>query len=181
MTGAAELAGALALLLSIGLLFANRISVAINICAAQAFLCCVALGASRPKYAAVALLAFALSGVAFPLALRRVFRRHGAAPVHRATLLLWAAAIPVFVVTVAAFARLGGSNLPVLGAAILLAGLLLVARGSNDASRIIGLLTSQNGILLAAGAMPDLPLLTCVLVALPLLPALGLANAWLRS
>jgi hypothetical protein len=181
VTGAAELAGALALLLSVGLLFANRISAAMNICTAQVLLCCIAFGASRPMSAAVALLALALSGVAFPLALHRMFRRHPAALVHRATLLLWTAAIPVLVVCVAAFARLGGGNLPALGAAILLTGLLLVARGSNDASRIIGLLSSQNGILLAAGAMPDLPLLTCVLVALPLLPALGLANAWLRS
>ncbi len=65
-------AGAAALLLSIGLLWARRIDTAVRLCALQAVFAATSLGEAA---LAVALLAFALNGVALPVALARMHRR----------------------------------------------------------------------------------------------------------
>ena len=66
MTG---VAGAAALLLSVGLLCARRIDTAVRLCALQALSAAVALAETAT---AAAILAFACNGVALPLALARI-------------------------------------------------------------------------------------------------------------
>ena len=72
-------AGAAALLLSIGLLCARRIDTAVWLCALQAVFAAMSLGEAA---VAIALLAFALNGVALPVAIARIEQR-GAADAAR--------------------------------------------------------------------------------------------------
>ena len=62
----------------------------------------------------------------------------------------------------------------------MLLGLLLVVLRQHPLAPALGLLSSQNGLLLVAAAIPDLPPSAVLLVVLPLLPGSLLANAWLR-
>ena len=83
-------------------------------------------------------------------------------------------AIGVLLVTAFGFGSLG--NGIASGVAVVLLGLLLAARGAAP----IGLLSAQNGVVLVAAAIPDLPPESMLFATLPLLPALLLAHAWLR-
>lgn len=187
MTGAAALAAALALALSIALLCARRIGTAAIICAIQALLSAAALAALRWQPAATALVAFALNGIALPLALLRVVHRPAMSPViatRNGAVGFWLAVLMLSTLVVAAFTQARpspASDSLVLGSSIVLLGLLLVAQRSHPLAPVLGLLSSQNGLLLVAGATPDLPLSARLVVILPLVPGLILANAWLRQ
>ena len=61
-----------------------------------------------------------------------------------------------------------------------LLGLLLAVMRSDAWAPALGLLSSQNGLVLVAGASPDLSLLAALAVAVPLVPGLVLAGKWLR-
>jgi len=61
----------------------------------------------------------------------------------------------------------------------LLGPLLMVVR-SHALAPALGLLSSQNGLVLVAGALSDVSLPAAVAVAVPLVPALVLAESWLR-
>jgi len=164
MTGAA---GDAALLLSIGLLCVRRIGVAMVLCALQAVSAAASFCAMRPW---MALLGLALNGIALPLAIIRAERTTLAAGKD---LVAW---LPAIAVPVASAELLTG---PVAaGMSVVLLGLLLALR--SPAAPEIGFLSSQNGLVLVGAAHPDLPLSAAVAVALPLLPALLVANAWLR-
>jgi hypothetical protein len=58
-----------------------------------------------------------------------------------------------------------------------LLGLLLAAQSAAP----IGLLSAQNGVVLVAAAIPDLPMESTLSASVPLVPALLLAHAWLRQ
>jgi len=161
-------AATLALLLSIGLLCARRIGTATRLCALQGLCAAAALGGTD---VATALLAGALNGIALPAALAR---SDGAAPlgVRGRAVLSWAAVVALLLATNAAVAP--------AGVAVALLGLSLIGLRSHALLPVVGLLSSQNGIVLVAAAQPALARPMALAVAVPLVPALVLAESWLR-
>ena len=186
MTSAASLAGALALALSIALLCARRFGPAVFVCAIQALLAAIALAGLRWQPAVIAFVAFALNGIALPLALLQVMHRSTMAPVMTArngVVGFWLATLVLLAITIAAFTPIrppSSSDALVLGSSIVLLGLLVIAQRSHPLAPALGMLSSQNGLLLVVSAAPDLPLSARLVVILPLVPGLILANAWLR-
>ncbi|HEY2620899.1 MAG TPA: hypothetical protein VGI78_26415 [Acetobacteraceae bacterium] len=170
-------ASAAALLLSIGLLWARRIDTATQLCALQALSAAVSLGQVAPT---VAILAFALNGVALPLAIARL---HGATMLQArgAALLSWTVALALMALTGMAFAGVGTDGLVAAGASVALLGLLLIAFRAHPLAPVLGFLSSQNGLVMLAGAQSELALPTALAVALPLVPALVLAESWQRQ
>jgi hypothetical protein len=169
-------ASAAALLLSIGLLCARRISTAIQVCALQALCAAVSLGQAAPT---VAILAFALNGVVLPLA---IIRLNGATmPTARGSAVLsWAAAVALLAAAGVAFARVGTDGMVAAGVSVALLGLLLIAFRAHPLAPALGLLSSQNGLAMLAGVQSELSLPTALAVAVPLVPALVLAESWQR-
>jgi hypothetical protein len=165
---------AAALLLSIGLLCARRIDTAVQLCALQALLAAASLGE-----VAVAILAFALNGIVLPLA---VARMNGATmlTVRGNAMLSWTAALALLAVTSVVFSRVGTGGLVAVGASVALLGVLLIVLRSHALAPAVGLLSSQNGLVLVAGAHPGGSLPAALVVAVPLIPALILADNWLR-
>jgi hydrogenase-4 membrane subunit HyfE len=147
----------------------------------------VVLGTPGWRHAFLALVAFALSGVAIPLVLQRVLDRPGMAPaivMRGGNIATWIAALVLLVAAVATFTQVrvgGATDALVFGASIALLGLLLVARRPHPLMPALGLLSAQNGFILAAGATADVPLPALLVIVVPLVPALLAANAWLRQ
>jgi hydrogenase-4 component E len=189
MTGAAGLAGAMALSLSFVLLFAERIDTVLRVCGLQAMAAAVAMGAQGwAEHAAplcfAALLVFALNGMVLPLVLRRLIARANIPLVAgwRSGFAISAVAAAVLVaVPVAGAMRLtqsGQFDPLALGLTILLLGLLILALRWHPLLPALGLLSSQNGVVLAACAIPGLPLPALILATVPLVPALVVASVW---
>jgi hypothetical protein len=169
--------GAAALLLSIGLLCVRRIDTVVRLCALQALFAAASLGETA---LALALLACALNGVALPVALAR---RDGATLLtrRRGAVVSGAAALGLVSATVAGMAQAGtGGMAAVVGVSVALLGLLLLMLRSHGLAPALGLLSSQNGLVLVAGAHPHVSLPAALAVAVPLVPALALADNWLR-
>ncbi len=161
-------AAVLATLLSIGLLCARGIETALWVCGLQGLCAAVTLGAAGSVFAPAVL---ALNGVAVPLAAWRVLTD---AALSAPRLGSWFLAAVLLVVAAAGFGSFG--NGIASGIAVVLLGLLLAAQGGTA----IGLLSAQNGVVLVAAAIPDLPLSSALAAAIPLLPAICLGHAWLR-
>jgi hydrogenase-4 component E len=192
VTGVAASAGALALSLSFATIFLGQFAAALRICVVQALV--IALAAVAQGWALhsaslciAALLIFALNGIALPLALRRVI---GRAIVPRS--IAWrcgfaasaAAAVVLVAASVAAAMRLTqGEQFELLasGMSILLLGFLLLALRSHPLLPALGLLASQNGMLLAACVIPGLPPSALLLAAIPLVPAIVVASVCLHD
>jgi len=162
------LATVLAALLSIGLLCTRRTETALGLCAAQGLCAAATLGAHGSLMAPAALL---LNAVAVPLAAWRVLAE---AVDPAPSPYLWLLAALLVVSAAAAFGALG--NDIAAGIAVVLLG-PLIAMQSNPA---IGSLSAQNGVVLVAAAIPDLPPGSVLVAAVPLLPAILLGHAWLR-
>lgn len=161
--------GVAVLLLSIGLLCARRIDTAVQICAVQALFSAASLGATP-----LAVVAFALNGVALPLLIARMggartltVRGHG--------VLSWVVVLALLVVIGLAF---GGAI--AIGVSVVALGLLLMVLRAHALAPAIGLLSSQNGLVLVASVQPDLPLTAILVAAMPLTAALVLAERWAR-
>lgn len=169
---------------AIALLCARRIATAVAVCALQALLAAIALALSGPEPLLAACLAVACNGVAIPLALRRMPHQSAMPPViahHCGAVASWLAVVVLLLAAMAIFSRLGPGDALALGASVVLLGLLLVVQGSHPLAPSVGLLSSQNGCLLVASAIPGLPLEVLLVIALPLVPAMALADAWLRQ
>jgi hypothetical protein len=185
MIGAAQWLGPCVLLLSIALLYVRRLETALPVCVLQSLLAAAALGAHGWEPAGVALLAFGLTGAAIPLALRRLMSRsHMPLAIgSRDSVAPWLPGMLLLAVTVVVLGQfrpaVPGEAL-VLGASVVLLGLLMAAQASHPLAPSFGVLASQNGMLLVASAIPALPLPVLVVVALPVLPALLVADRWLR-
>ena len=190
MTGVVALAGASALTLSLAAMFSERIGAALCACMLQAL--AVALAAAAQGWARhvavlclAALLACALNGLTLPLALRRLIGQPttpigwqcGCPPSATAAFALVAA-------SVAGAMRLADGErfeLLALGMSILMLGLLLLAARSHRVMPALGLLVSQNGVVMAACAIPDLPMPVVVLAVVPLVPSLAVISLWLHD
>ena len=168
--------GAAALLLSIGLLCVRRIDTAVCLCALQAVFAAVMLGGLS---VAIALLASALNVVALPVAIARMNSATPLTPRGNA-LVSWAGVAVLLLVTVAGLAKVGTGGMVAAGTSVALLGPLLIVVRSHALAPALGLLSSQNGLILIAGAHPHASLPAALAVAVPLVPALVLADHWLR-
>lgn len=190
MTGAAQWAGALALLLSFALMYARTSGVALRICALQGLSAVLAAGVQAWAQAAtqaglVVMLAAALNGVAMPLVLQRLTDRPGAKPIPRKNHGVRASVAAVALVTISVVVAtrvLPGTDAPIFagGLSILLLGLLLAAVRPTRNMPAFGLLSAQNGMVLAASVVPGLPTFTFLACVIPLVPGLLAADMWLR-
>ncbi len=192
MTGVAALAGALALSLSFAALCAGRIGAVLRVCALQALAAALAAGAQGwAQHAAslylAALLAFALNGLALPLLLLRLSGRTTMPSPIRwryGFVVSVAAAFALVAASVAAVMRLTEGEqfeLLALGLSVLLLGMLLLALRSHRLLPALGLLSSQNGLVLAACAIPGLPPSALLLAVVPLVPSLVVMSVWLHD
>jgi hydrogenase-4 component E len=190
MSGFASALGALALTLSFATLFARRIAAVLALCTLQAVWVALAAGAQGwarqdASLCLAALLAFALNGLALPLALRRlaarastrpsIGRRYGSVPAVTAAFALVAASL-------AGAMRLADGEpfeLLALGMSVMLLGVLPLAARAHRLLPALGLLSSQNGVVLAACAVPGLPASILLLAAAPLVPSLVVIDLWL--
>lgn len=192
MTGIAASAGALALALSYVTMFMGRFAAALRAGVAQTLATALAAVAqgwalhSAPLCIAALLLCL-LNGIALPLALRRLI---GRAIVPRS--IAWrcgfvasaATAVVMVAASVAGAMRLTQGeqfDLLALGLSILLLGFLLPALRSHPLLPALGLLASQNGLLLAACVIPGLPPSALLLAAVPLVPAIVVASICLHD
>jgi hypothetical protein len=158
----------LAVLLSIGLLCTRRIETALWLCALQGLCAAVTLGAGGSVFAPAVLV---LNAVAVPYFAWRVLADAAqSAPPPRS----WLLGAVVLVVAAAGFGSFGNGIASGIG--VVLLGLLL----ATQANPMIGLLSAQNGVVLVAAAIPDLPPTSVLAAAIPLLPAIQLGYAWLR-
>jgi hydrogenase-4 membrane subunit HyfE len=189
VTGAAALAGALALSLSFAALFAARIATLLRICALQALAAALAVGAQGwerhvTSLCLAALLAAALNGLALPLVLRRMVGRAAMPLSVKLRCGVVGSASAAFALVAAPVATLtAGEPLELLplGLSVMLLGLLIIALRSHPLLPALGLLSSQNGLVLASGAMPGLPQSVLLLAAAPLVPSLIVASVWLHN
>ena len=159
----------LALLLTVGLVGIRRTETAVWICAAQGLCAAGALAVTGSPAAPVALV---LNAAAMPLALRHVLADQLPDPPPPR---LWLLAVVLLLVAAIGFGRLG--NGIASGVTVVLLGLMLAARSAAP----VGLLSAQNGVVLVAAVIPDLPMESTLAATVPLLPALLLAHAWLRQ
>jgi hydrogenase-4 component E len=192
MTGVATLAGALALCLSFLMLFTGRIAPLLRICTVQAAAIAIVVGAQGwarhdASLCFAALAAFALNGLVLPLALRRLIERPAPPACGRWRCGFAASAAAGFALVAASVAgamRLVDGEqfeLLALGLSILLLGLLLLAVRLHRLSPALGLLVSQNGVVMAACAIPGLPTSVLLLAAVPLVPSLAVMSLWLQD
>lgn len=182
----AHLFAGLMLVASFALLYQDRILSVIQTFAAQAVLLAMAVGweawtQDRPHLFITAALALGLKGIVIPVALHRMVTRLG---LHRdveqvvgvgKTLLVGLALtslslLLVLRITTAAesFTREGLA----LALAVILLGLLMMITRRNVVTQIIGFMSLENGLILAATGARGMPLVVEVSVAFSVLIAL---------
>lgn len=167
--------GAVVLMLSIGTLCARRFGAALAAGVMQAWAAAAALGeVALPA----ALVAVALNGIALPLAMRR--QASTAMTVNCNPLLGWTAVVTLLLANVVVLTEIGPGEGGTLGASVVLLGLLFVALRLHPLAPALGLLSAQNGLVLVASASPHLHPTMALIIATPWVPAMILAEAWLR-
>jgi hypothetical protein len=166
--------GAAALLLSVGLLCVRRAGTAELLCALQALVAAAPLGEAAP---AIAVGAALLNGVALPLAIVRLGGAAAAATPGNA-IVSGGVTLALVAAIGALFARVGAGGLVAAGVSVTLLGLWLIAVRADAQAPAVGLLSAQNGLVLVAGAHPELSLPAALAVAVPAVPALVLADRW---
>lgn len=168
----AHLLGGAMLLLSFVLLYQRRVPALINAFAAQgAVLACAAAwqGAMQhaPDLYLTAVIAFAAKAVLIPLALRGIVRRldlHravepalGIGPSMIAGVALVALAIMVALPITAGARAIAREDLA-LALSVVLLGMLMMITRRNAISQVIGLMSLENGLVLAAVGVTGMPL-----------------------
>jgi hydrogenase-4 component E len=182
----AHLLSGLMLVASFALLYQDRIFAVLNTFAAQAVLLAAAVGweaftQARPHLFITAAIALALKGMVIPFALHRMIVRLG---IHRdveqvvgvgKTLLLGLALTSLSLLLVlkvtgeaASFTREGLA----LALAIILLGFLMMITRRNAVTQIVGFMSLENGLILAATGARGMPLVVEVSVAFSVLIAL---------
>jgi hydrogenase-4 component E len=174
------------LVASFALLYQQRIASVLNAFAAQSITLALAVAwaawtESRPDLFITAAIAFGLKGVIIPVALHRTVTRLG---VHREVekvvgigmaLLVGLALIGLsqaLVVKVApATAGLGRDELALAMAIVLLGFLMMIVR-RNAVTQVVGFMSMENGLILAATGARGMPLVVEVSVAFSVLIAL---------
>ncbi len=177
----AHLLGGLVLVLSFALLYQRRLSAIINIFALQA--CVLAAAAGWQGYIQghielyiTAFITLAAKAIAIPLALHRITRRMN---VHRGvetamgvfpSMLQGAALVALAIMVVLPVgAASGASVLTVedlaLALSVVLLGLLMMIARRNAISQVIGFLSLENGLILAAVGVASMPFVLELVIA----------------
>jgi hydrogenase-4 component E len=190
LTSVAQFVGTLALLLAFALLYEQRLGVAMRICALQGVATALAAGIQVwPRAAAstvvVVVIAAALNGVAMPIALQSLLGRSDSRPTTRREHNIRTSIVAVVLVTAAVATAMRvwtEASAPILasGLSIWLLGLLLMTIGRYRSMPAIGLLSMQNGAVLAASVVPGLPSLMFFACAVPFVPGLVASVMWSR-
>jgi hydrogenase-4 component E len=189
MTHAHEVSRFLAglmLLASFSLLYQDRIAAVLNTFAAQAVLLSMAVGweawtQDRPHLFITAALALGLKGVVIPVALRRMVDRLGLTRgVEKvvgvgSTLMIGLALTALallLVLRVTASAESFTREGLALALAIVLLGLLMMITRRSVVTQIVGFMSLENGLILAATGARGMPLVVEISVAFSVLIAL---------
>ncbi|MPZ29637.1 MAG: hydrogenase-4 component E [Rhodospirillales bacterium] len=179
------LAGAM-LVTSFALLYQERIAAVLNAFAAQSITLALAVAWAawsdhRPDLFITALIALTLKGIIIPLALRRTVERLG---IHRevekvvgvGVALLVGLALTglaqALVVKVASGTPSHAREALALALAIVLLGFLMMIVRRNAVTQIVGFMSMENGLILAATGARGMPLVVEVSVAFSVLIAL---------
>jgi hydrogenase-4 component E len=189
MTGAYDishlLAGAM-LVTSFALLYQQRIVAVLNIFAAQSITLALAVAwtawsDNRAELFITALIALALKGIVIPVALRRTVERLG---IHREVekvvgvglaLMVGLALTGLALALVAKVATGTASHAReelALALAIILLGFLMMIVRRNAVTQVVGFMSMENGLILAATGARGMPLVVEVSVAFSVLIAL---------
>ncbi|MCB1500289.1 MAG: hydrogenase-4 component E [Bauldia sp.] len=178
------LAGSL-VLISFMLLYQDRMLALLNVFAAQA----VVLAASvawqahiqeAPHLYMTAAIALLFKGVAIPMALRRIVRRLGihreietvvgVVPTMLAGMALVALSLVVMLRVAAAANPLAREDLA-FALSVVLLGLLMMVTRRNAVSQVVGFMSLENGLILAATGAKGMPLVVEISVAFSILIA----------
>ena len=179
------LAGAM-LVTSFALLYQERIAAVLNAFAAQSVLLALAVAwaawsDNRPDLFITALIALTLKGIIIPLALRRTVERLG---IHREVEKVVGVGVALMVglaltglaqalvVKVAAGTASHAREALALALAIVLLGFLMMIVRRNAVTQVVGFMSMENGLILAATGARGMPLVVEVSVAFSVLIAL---------
>ena len=181
-----HLLAGLMLVTSFALLYQERIAAVLNAFAAQSITLALAVAwiawsDSRPDLFITAVIALTLKGIVIPLALRRTVERLG---IHRevekvvgvGVALLVGLALTglaqALVVKVASGTASHAREELALALAIILLGFLMMIVRRNAVTQIVGFMSMENGLILAATGARGMPLVVEVSVAFSVLIAL---------
>jgi hydrogenase-4 component E len=179
------LAGAM-LVTSFALLYQERITAVLNAFAAQSVLLALAVAwaawsDNRPDLFITAAIALTLKGIIIPLALRRTVERLG---IHREVEKVVGVGVALMVglaltglaqalvVKVAAGTASHAREALALALAIVLLGFLMMIVRRNAVTQVVGFMSMENGLILAATGARGMPLVVEVSVAFSVLIAL---------
>jgi hydrogenase-4 component E len=174
------------LVTSFALLYQERIAAVLNAFAAQSIVLSLAVAwaawsGNRPDLFITALIAFTLKGIVIPVALRRTVMRLG---IHRevekvvgvGVALLVGLALTglaqALVVKVASGSASHAREELALALAIILLGFLMMIVRRNAVTQVVGFMSMENGLILAATGARGMPLVVEVSVAFSVLIAL---------
>ncbi|MEK7688261.1 MAG: hydrogenase-4 component E [Pseudomonadota bacterium] len=174
------------LVTSFALLYQQRIAAVLNAFAAQSITLALAVAwaawsESRPDLFITALIAFSLKGVVIPVALHRTVARLG---IHRevekvvgvgAALMVGLALTALAQALVVKIAQGPASQAReelALALAIILMGFLMMIVRRNAVTQIVGFMSMENGLILAATGARGMPLVVEISVAFSVLIAL---------
>ena len=174
------------LVTSFALLYQERIAAVLNAFAAQSIVLALAVAwaawsGNRPDLFITALIAFTLKGIVIPVALRRTVMRLG---IHRevekvvgvGVALLVGLALTglaqALVVKVASGTASHAREELALALAIILLGFLMMIVRRNAVTQVVGFMSMENGLILAATGARGMPLVVEVSVAFSVLIAL---------
>jgi hydrogenase-4 component E len=173
------------LVLSLLLLYQDRILATLNVFAAQAILLALAVGWQAYVQEALhlvvtAAVALVVKGIIIPMALNRIVYRLG---IHREieqvigagpTMLAGLGLIALSILLVMP-AQLGGGFLAredlAFALAVILLGLLMMITRRNAVTQIVGFMSLENGLILAAAGAKGMPLVVEISVAFSILIA----------
>lgn len=181
----AHLLAGTTLLMSFALLYQRRLSAVVKVFAIQGLV--IALAAawqahvqSAPHLYLTAAIAFGLKTVVIPVALNRIIRRLG---IHRTietalgiapTMLAGVALVALtilLVLPIAAGSALLTREIIAIALAVVLLGLLMMITRRNAVTQVIGFMSLENGLILAAVGVQGMPLVVEMSVAFSVLVA----------
>ena len=170
----AHLLGGVVLVLSFVLLTQRRVPAVINAYAAQAVALSLAAAwqawvQGSPHLALTAAITLAAKGVVMPYALHRILRRLALPVTAEAALGVLPTALSADVATREALA---------LALAVVLLGLLVMSTRRNALLQVVGFLSLENGLILAAVGAAGMPLVVELSTAVLVLVAFGVFGAF---
>jgi len=178
------LAGSL-VLISFMLLYQDRMLALLNVFAAQAFVLAASVAwqahiQDAPHLYVTAAIALLFKGIAIPMALRRIVRRLGihreietvvgVVPTMLAGMALVALSMVVMLRVAAEADPLAREDLA-FALSVVLLGLLMMVTRRNAVSQVVGFMSLENGLILAATGAKGMPLVVEISVAFSILIA----------